>query len=93
MAALNLENVPDDLYACIRDLATQKNLSLNDLVIQVLKQAFQATPTTPQVAAPQPQSFVPATEVLTRIRSRSRVNPTNFGLPDSTTLLQEDRSR
>jgi antitoxin (DNA-binding transcriptional repressor) of toxin-antitoxin stability system len=32
-------------------------------------------------------------EALARIRSRSRVNPLEFGLPDSTVLIQEDRNR
>ena len=32
-------------------------------------------------------------EALARIRSRPRVNPIDFGLPDSTTLLREDRDR
>lgn len=31
-------------------------------------------------------------EALARIRSRSRVNPIDFGLPDSTVLLREDRN-
>jgi antitoxin (DNA-binding transcriptional repressor) of toxin-antitoxin stability system len=32
-------------------------------------------------------------EALTRIRSRPRINPLEFGLPDSTALLQADRNR
>jgi hypothetical protein len=32
-------------------------------------------------------------EALARIRSRPRVNPTDFGLPDSTDLVREDRDR
>ena len=32
-------------------------------------------------------------EALARIRNRPRVNPVDFGLPDSTTLLREDRDR
>jgi hypothetical protein len=32
-------------------------------------------------------------EALARIRSRPRVNPQNFGLPDSTELIREDRNR
>jgi hypothetical protein len=32
-------------------------------------------------------------ETLARIRSRPRVNPTDFGLPDSTDLIRGDRDR
>lgn len=32
-------------------------------------------------------------DALARIRSRPRINPVDFGLPDSTTLLREDRDR
>jgi hypothetical protein len=32
-------------------------------------------------------------EALARIRSRPRVNPTDFGLPDSTDLIRGDRDR
>jgi antitoxin (DNA-binding transcriptional repressor) of toxin-antitoxin stability system len=32
-------------------------------------------------------------EALTRIRSRPRINPLEFGLPDSTVLINEDRNR
>jgi hypothetical protein len=34
-----------------------------------------------------------STEALARIRSRSRLNPLNFGLSDSTDLICEDRHR
>ncbi len=35
----------------------------------------------------------PTVATLNRIRSRPRVNPLNFGLPDSTKLVREDRER
>jgi hypothetical protein len=31
--------------------------------------------------------------ILQRIRNRPRVNPRDFGLTDSTILIQEDRNR
>jgi len=34
-----------------------------------------------------------STEALARIRSRPRINPTEFGLPDSTILIRDDRNR
>jgi hypothetical protein len=36
---------------------------------------------------------VRSAEALARIRSRPRVNPLEFGLPDSTDLIREDRDR
>lgn len=38
-----------------------------------------------------PRSAV--SEILTRIRRRPRVNPLEFGLPDSNDLIREDRER
>jgi hypothetical protein len=34
-----------------------------------------------------------STAALARIRSRPRVNPQDFGLPDSTDMIREDRDR
>lgn len=89
MAILQIENLPDDLYSRIENLAAQENVSLNDAVIQLLKQALQ--PVRTDIA--QNQQLKPMAEVLTRIRRRPRVNPVDFGLPDSTILIREDRSR
>lgn len=89
MAILQIENLPDDLYSRIQNLAAQENVSLNDAVIQLLKQAFQPV----QTDITQNQQSKPMAEVLTRIRSRPRVNPIDFGLPDSTISIREDRSR
>lgn len=46
----------------------------------------------PMSAEPaKPRSAV--SEILARIRSRPRVNPLEFDLPDSTELIREDRER
>ncbi len=45
---------------------------------------------TQQSQSEKPKSI---TEILAQIRRRRRVNPADFGLPDSTTLIREDRDR
>jgi plasmid stability protein len=88
MATLHVENVPDDLYAKLQQLATSQNRSIDAQVITLLETAL-------QTEAQQPQSDKPKSvaEILAEIRSRHRVNPVDFGLPDSTTLIREDRDR
>lgn len=41
MAAITLENLPDDLVAQIQQLALQNNQPLNEQIISLLKQALQ----------------------------------------------------
>lgn len=43
---------------------------------------------------PTPEEKRKATSrILAGIRGRGRINPTDFGLPDSTELIREDRQR
>jgi hypothetical protein len=90
MATIQIENLPDELYSSIQTLATENSITLNEAVIYLLKQAF--LPHTIKIDQEQPQPQL-MSEVLQRIRSRTRVNPIDFGLPDSTVLIQEDRNR
>lgn len=88
MAILQIENLPEELYRGIQSLATEHNFTLNEAAIYLLKRAFQFDEV--KIShEPQPRM----SEVLKRIRSRSRVNPIDFGLQDSTVLIREDRSR
>ena len=89
MATLQIENLPDDLYSRIQSLAAENNFTLNEAVIYLLKQAFEPN----EVKMAQDQQTKLMSEVLQRIRSRPRVNPIDFGLPDSTVLIREDRNR
>lgn len=89
MATLQIENLPDELYSRIQRLAAENNFTLNEAVIHLLKQAFQPS----EVKMVQEQQTKPMSKVLRRIRSRPRVNPIDFGLPDSTVLIREDRNR
>jgi plasmid stability protein len=88
MATLHVENVPDDLYAKLQQLATSQNSSISAQVLSLLESAL-------QTKFKQPQSDTPKSvaEILAESRRRRRVNPADFGLPDSTTLIGEDRDR
>lgn len=89
MATLQIENLPDELYRSIQSLAVAKSVTLNDAVIEILAQAIQPGSTN----ARQAQAFKESSEALARIRDRPRVNPLDFGLPDSTQMIREDRDR
>jgi hypothetical protein len=89
MATLQIENLPDDLYNCIQSLAAENNFTLNEAVIHLLKQAFESN----ELKTVREQQIKPMSEILQKIRGRPRVNPVNFGLPDSTVLIREDRNR
>ena len=87
MATLHVRNVPDDLYARLQQLASSQNRSISAQLITLLKSAL--PPETQQSQSEKPKSI---TEILAQSRRR-RVNPADFGLPDSTTLIREDRDR
>lgn len=89
MATLQIENLPDELYSRIQSLASDKNVTLNEAVIHLLKQSFESD----KVTISQVQESQPMSAILQRIRSRPRVNPRDFGLMDSTVLIGEDRNR
>ncbi|NEQ27081.1 MAG: hypothetical protein F6K28_50335 [Microcoleus sp. SIO2G3] len=89
MATLQINNLPEDVYSNLQNLANQKNLTLDEAVIHLLKQAFQSL----DIDVVQDQQARSIAEVLTQIRSRPRVNPIDSGLLDSTILIQNDRNR
>jgi hypothetical protein len=89
MATLQIENVPDELLSCIQSVALEKNLTLNEAIVYLLKRSFEFG----KIAIDRGQHLEPMSVVLKRIRSRPRVNPSNFGLADSTVLIREDRGR
>ena len=86
MATLQIENFPDELYNCIQRLAVDKQPTINEMIIFLLNQAF-------EINQKRIDQIKQMPEVLRRIRDRPRINPMNFGLPDSTFLIQEDRNR
>jgi plasmid stability protein len=88
MATLYVRNLPDDLYAKLQELAASQHRSINAQVITLLEQVLT---TQAQETEEQKRQNVP--KLLEEIRNRRRVNPGDFGLPDSTELIREDRDR
>lgn len=88
MPTLYVRNIPDDLYQRLQDLAASQHRSISAQVITMIEKAL-------LTEAQQANSGTtkPITEILAQSRHRRRVNPTDFGLPDSTTLIREDRDR
>ncbi|MBD2579904.1 hypothetical protein [Oscillatoria sp. FACHB-1406] len=83
MKTLNIENLPDELYRNLQNLAAARKLTLNETALYLLQQAFQFHELQDQ----------PMSAILGKIRSRPRVNPNSLGLLDSTMLIREDRDR
>ena len=88
MATISIPDFPDDLYARLEALAKANNLSVEAQIIILLEQALP-----PQTQQAKSETTKPITEILAESRRRRRVNPSDFGLPDSTTLIREDRDR
>ena len=89
MATLHLQNVPDDLYEKLQQLAASHNRSIDAQVITLLESALPTQTKPPQNNTPNKD----VKEILAESRRRRRLNPADFGLPDSTTLIREDRDR
>jgi antitoxin FitA len=81
MAILRELELPDDLYEHLQKLAFTRNSSIEAQALAILQSAV-STKTTK-----------PIKEILTESRNRRRPNPADFGLPDSTELIREDRDR
>ena len=80
MATLHVRNVPDDLYEQIRDRAEVSSRSLSAEVVVLLRGALE-------------EKRASVGEMLNEIRRRRSFRPAEAGLPDSTTLMREDRNR
>ena len=99
MAALNIDNIPDELLTQLEQLATENNCSVKEQAIALLKQSLNQPQRklklliSPEIDPTREQRRKAVPKVLAEIRSRRRVNPANYGLPDSTELIREDRER
>lgn len=80
MATLHVRNIPDRLYERIRERAEASSRSLSAEVVILLGRALEDKGSS-------------VGELLTEISRRRRFRPAAVGLPDSTTLLREDRDR
>ncbi len=82
MSILHVRNVPEELYARIRQLANAKKRSMSAQVIRLLEQALQTE------EARQSQA-----RILAGIRRRRVSDTSKPAAPDSVALLREDRNR
>ena len=80
MATLHVRNVPESLYARLRQRAESQNRSLSAEVIILLDRALDETRRDQRA-------------ILADIRRRRFFSPARVGAPDSTSLLREDRER
>lgn len=80
MPILHVRNVPDELYENIRRQAQEQNRSISAQVVYLLERAI--------LESPQAQH-----QVLENIRRRRASTLARPGLPDSLSLLRQDRSR
>jgi hypothetical protein len=82
MPVLHLDNVPEELYGRIEQLAAAEQIPLTEETLRLLRQA---------VEIHRPTSRANVLPLLEEIR-RNRITPV-AGTPDSVELLREDRGR
>jgi antitoxin FitA len=80
MAILHVRNVPERLYARLKQRAEAQRRSLSAEVITLLEWAVEEVERAP-------------TATLSTIQQRRFFNPAKAGAPDSTELLRQDRER
>jgi plasmid stability protein len=83
MHALHVNDVPDPIYASIRQRAEASHRSMSDEVIDLLGREL--------ATEPGPQR---AEQLLARLDSaRERLDPVELGAPSAVELIREDRER
>jgi metal-responsive CopG/Arc/MetJ family transcriptional regulator len=88
MNNLNVITLPDQLYQELQKLAESENDSIESQVVTLLQKALQEKQQ--QTETQRRQNVL---KVLEESRNRRRLNPADFGLPDSTEMIREDRDR
>jgi antitoxin FitA len=89
MATLQIENIPEELYTRLQELADAQNRSISAFAIAILETGL-LTETKPLSGKHQKS----VTEILAEISLRRESRPVNMGiLLDSTALIREDRDR
>jgi len=86
MARLVLDDIPDELYRRLAERARDAGRSIEAETVQLLKTELASK-------GMRTHSGLTSVEILERLRGRPPFNPAEHGLPDSTTLLREDRDR
>jgi hypothetical protein len=80
MPILHVRNIPDDLYEHIRRQAQEQNRSISAQVVYLLERAVLESPHAQR-------------QVLENIRRRRASFAVQPGIPDSLSLLLQDRER
>lgn len=80
MATLHVRNVPDEMYARLRERAETSHRSLSAEVLILLRDALEDGKPSQR-------------EILAEVRRRRFFRPSDVGAPNSTDLLREDRGR
>ena len=88
MNNFNVITLPDQLYQELQKLAESENDSIESQVVTLLQKALQEKQQ--QTETQRRQNVL---KVLEESRNRRRLNPADFGLPDSTEKIREDRDR
>ena len=82
MSTLHIADLPESLYTRIKQIARDRQRSINEEVIELLEQTTQVQTEVRTQA-----------EILEDIRSRRFTYPASVRAPDSVALLREDRDR
>jgi antitoxin FitA len=89
MATLQIENIPEELYAKLQELAAVQNRSISAFAIAILEAGLQTE--TKSLSEKRKKSV---TEILAEISRRRESRPANMAMIlDSTALIREDRDR
>ena len=99
MATLILENLPDELIEQIQQLAQKHDRSINEQVINILKQAVEKPQKplkfliSPETDPTWEERRKATSEILADIEQRRKQRQIYLYWLDSTDLLREDRDR
>jgi metal-responsive CopG/Arc/MetJ family transcriptional regulator len=88
MNNFNVITLPDQLYQQLQKLAESENDSIESQVVTLLQKALQEKQQ--QTETQRRQNVL---KVIEESRNRRCLNPADFGLPDSTEMIREDRDR
>lgn len=97
MATLTIENLPDDLIAQVQQLASQNNQTINEQIINLLKEAIQKPQPTlkflnsPETDPTWEERCKAVPQILADIEQRRKELPSDIEWLDSTALIREDR--
>ncbi|MFM6436860.1 MAG: FitA-like ribbon-helix-helix domain-containing protein [Phenylobacterium sp.] len=99
MATIILENLPDNLVEQLQKLAQQNDQSVNEQIISILQQAVEKPQTplkfliSPATDPTREERRKAVPQLQAQIDQSPRPNPLDYGFPDSTELIRENREK